>query len=42
MIEGVTGAAVVSLHPDVSTAPGEEVLLFTPAGGPEAREARPR
>jgi uncharacterized protein YbcI len=42
MIEGVTGAAVVSLHHDVSTATGEEVILFTLAGEPEAREARPR
>jgi uncharacterized protein YbcI len=42
MIEGVTGAAVVSLHHDVSTATGEEVILFTLAGAPEARGARPR
>ena len=42
MIEGAAGAAVVSLHHDVSTATGEEVILFTLALAPEARAAKPR
>jgi uncharacterized protein YbcI len=42
MVEEVTGVKLVSLHHDVSTVTGEEVILFTLAGEPEAREARPR
>ena len=40
MIQEVTGAKIVSLHHDISTVTGEEVLLFTLAGGPEVREPR--
>ncbi|HEX9358295.1 MAG TPA: DUF2294 domain-containing protein [Streptosporangiaceae bacterium] len=40
MVEAVTGVKVVSLHHDISTMTGEEVLLFTLAGEPEVREAR--
>ena len=42
MVEAVTGGTVVSLHHDISTVTGEEVVLFTLAGAPEAREARKR
>src|SRR6185369_1472091 len=41
MIEDVTGVKVVSLHHDVSTATGEEVILFTLAEAPESRAAKP-
>ncbi len=40
MAEGATGAAVVSLHHDISTATGEEVVLFTLAQAPSVREAK--
>ena len=40
MIQGVTGVTVVSLHHDISTATGEEVVLFTLAGSPVFREAQ--
>jgi uncharacterized protein YbcI len=36
----VTGVKVVSLHHDVSTVTGEEVLLFTLAQTPPFREIR--
>jgi uncharacterized protein YbcI len=39
MVEGATGARVVSLHHDISTATGEEVVLFTLAEAPGVREA---
>ena len=42
MIEKVTGVAVVSLHHDISTMTGEEVVLFTLAEAPGVREARPK
>src|ERR1035437_1338967 len=29
MVQGITGAKVVSLHHDISTVTGEEVVLFT-------------
>lgn len=38
MIEGVTGAKVVSLHHDISTLTGEEVVLFTLDSRPKVRE----
>ncbi len=41
-IEEITGVKVVSLHHDVSTATGEEVILFTLADAPEVRAAKPR
>jgi uncharacterized protein YbcI len=35
-----TGVAVVSLHHDISTVTGEEVILFTLADRPPVRDAR--
>ena len=40
MIHDVTGIRVVSLHHDISTATGEEVVLFALAEPPLTREAR--
>jgi uncharacterized protein YbcI len=40
MIKDVTGVEVVSLHHDISTATGEEVVLFTLAQSPLHRETR--
>jgi|SRR5262245_13698320 len=40
MIEGATGARVVSLHHDISTVTGEEMVLFTLAEPPGVRDAR--
>jgi uncharacterized protein YbcI len=40
MIEDVTGVKVVSLHHDISTVTGEEVVLFTLAKTPQFREVR--
>jgi len=40
MIQEITGAKVVSLHHDISTVSGEEVVLFTLAGSPSVRETR--
>ncbi len=40
MVEEVTGVKVVSLHQDVSTTTGEEVVLFTLAQVPQWREAK--
>src|SRR5438128_7520462 len=37
MIQEVTGVKVVSLHHDISTATGEEVVLFTLADAPIPR-----
>ena len=42
MIEEVIGVKVVSLHHDISTATGEEVILFTLAGSPCFRATGPR
>ena len=42
MVQEVTGVKVVSLHHDISTATGEEVVLFTLAESPLVREARKR
>jgi uncharacterized protein YbcI len=42
MVRDVTGVKVVSLHHDVSTATGEEVVLFTLAEAPAVREIRKR
>ena len=39
-IENVTGLKVISLHHDISTATGEEVILFTLSGPPKFRETR--
>lgn len=42
MIEEVTGVKVVSLHHDISTVTGEEVVLFTLAESPCFRELKKR
>ena len=42
MVEEVTGVNVVSLHHDISTATGEEVVLFTLAHPPAFREVKHR
>ena len=40
MVHEVTGIQVVSLHHDISTVTGEEVVLFTLAESPDFREAK--
>ncbi len=40
LIEGITGSKVVSLHHDISTITGEEVVLFALDVPPVAREAK--
>ena len=40
MIQEVTGVKVVSLHHDISTVTGEEVVVFTLAESPLIREAK--
>ena len=40
LIEEITGVSVVSLHHDISTRTGEEVLIFTLADVPSFREVR--
>jgi uncharacterized protein YbcI len=40
MVQNVTGVKVVSLHHDVSTATGEEVVLFTLANAPALRDTK--
>jgi uncharacterized protein YbcI len=40
MVLESTGAKVLSLHHDISTSTGEEVVLFTLAGSPLFRESR--
>ena len=40
MIEKATGVNVVSMHHDISTLTGEEVVLFTLARSPDCRETR--
>ena len=42
MVLEVTGAKVVSLHHDISTLTGEEVVLFTLAAAPGYREKKSR
>jgi uncharacterized protein YbcI len=42
MVEKATGIRVVSVHHDISTVTGEEVVLFTLAQAPDVREARPK
>jgi uncharacterized protein YbcI len=39
-VQGITGVKVVSLHHDISTVTGEEVVLFTLATPPVSREAK--
>src|SRR5687768_4373131 len=40
MVEDITGVKVSSLHHDISTATGEEVVLFTLAKSPSVRETK--
>ena len=40
LIKGITGVNVVSLHHDISTSTGEEVVLFTLAAMPAMRESK--
>jgi uncharacterized protein YbcI len=40
MVEEVTGSQVLSVHHDISTATGEEVVLFTLAESPIFRDAK--
>jgi uncharacterized protein YbcI len=42
MIHEITGVAVLSLHHDISTVTGEEVVLFTLAKTPAYRETKPK
>jgi uncharacterized protein YbcI len=42
MIQEITGVKVLSLHHDVSTVTGEEVVLFTLVEPPVFREAKKR
>jgi uncharacterized protein YbcI len=42
MVQAVTGAKVLSLHHDISTATGEEVVLFTLAESPACRQMKKR
>jgi uncharacterized protein YbcI len=40
MVEKVTGVKIVTMHHDISTRTGEEVVLFTLARSPDFREAK--
>lgn len=40
LVQDVTGAKVVSLHHDISTVTGEEVVLFALAAAPTFRETK--
>lgn len=40
MVEDVTGSKVISLHHDISTVTGEEVIIFTLANLPNIRETK--
>lgn len=42
MVQEVTGVTVSSLHHDISTRTGEEVVLFTLANSPVFREKKPK
>ena len=42
MVQEITGVKVLTLHHDISTVTGEEVVLFTLAGPPDFREAKKR
>ncbi len=42
MVEEVTSVKVTSLHHDISTVTGEEVVLFALTGSPILREAKKR
>jgi uncharacterized protein YbcI len=40
MVKEITGIAVTSMHHDISTVSGEEVVLFTLAEAPKVRETK--
>ena len=40
MVQEITGVKVLSLHHDISTATGEEIVLFTLVGSPLFRETK--
>jgi uncharacterized protein YbcI len=40
MVREITGIKVLSLHHDISTATGEEVVIFTLAESPQVREVK--
>ena len=40
MVQEITGVKVLTLHHDISTATGEDVVLFTLARSPDCREAK--
>ena len=40
IVQEVTGVKVLSLHHDISTVTGEEVVLFTLAAPPDFREVK--
>jgi len=40
MVQEITGVKVLSLHHDISTVTGEEVVLFTLAEPPQVREVK--
>jgi uncharacterized protein YbcI len=40
MVQEVTGVKVVSLHHDISTTTGEELVIFTLAAAPRFRQAK--
>ena len=40
MIQEITGVSVLSLHHDISTVTGEEVVVFTLTEKPDLREAK--
>ena len=42
MVQEATGVKVLSLHHDISTLTGEEVVLFTLAEMPKFRESKQR
>ena len=40
VIVGITGVPIISLHHDISTTTGEEVIIFVLASAPEVRELK--
>ena len=40
MVQEITGVKVLSLHHDISTVTGEEVVIFTLAESPQFREVK--
>lgn len=42
MVEEIAGVKVLSLHHDISTLTGEEVMLFTLAASPDHRDTKKR